>query len=1311
MRVTSPTVLVCLGLCAACLPCLAAEEGSQTVGGMRYQTANYQLVMWGAGHFALKVGGSWMPGCVCLNLGSVAQYQTDHLSYMDSESETTPDGRTVTITGRLTPDLRFTQTMLCAPDGVTLTYSVEALADMQQADIRITAGPQVDQMAGKTLEINSAGGSEQYTWPPAQPIAVKGVQSLVWHDVGKREARTVFADCAASQVSLSGESSVYTAWLRPAGPMRQGETAQATLRFEAIPIGDAADTVAGVQGSLGMTRFTVSGSNGLLHNVRTNQGLLIQQLSINEHDTHQVQVGRGRGTEWGGVRLGKAEPGAQYDITGTGPIINPWEETIAARRVSGERDEIDLSAHRELEKGPQRLRLLMYVAQWLEQERVPFYLRTPDGLVQTHDAGEPMWFGMPPKSAEAGLGPYRSLGTFPAETEVVVPMLRRGEIMTVRLGQPMEISGFRFETYFRGLWFQAPDNSAQDLDVKVTVQRLPQRHVGTVDVATDPVSGAVALGVGGIPLLDGICARGAQGEVLPGEWSWTATDHGAEGALAVKRATVEMRIPEHLFGKQVTVAGNAGETPAGAQPLRLGADLPPMELLAGSRLEFCPTALERASVAIDAPASIAMRREAPGGARLVVEPRQAEARVTISHEAVVAPKPDPITSRPAHPAAQEDPGVYGGLSVKSDSPEPGDVTLTTPWWEVVHSAAQGGAITSIRFLNGTDRNILQGPIATTIAAEGEYLDTLDSRPTLAVEQDTSTYARLKVTGQLRSVDGKTLCPFEHVYEYRPMLVRRTCRYLLPESGVQCSGLCVGSMTLAPWLDECAYRRADDRTTWGHAVFPGPAALSESSFSQYMCLFGRGVEGIDWLPASDLAQWQGVGGLKDGAHYGIEGDAVGNPRMVIEPVARGSEPVTLAGELKLESYLSLPQTRRCLQRRNFIACLDNGDCTPQMLGQCADHGVTDILLGCGNNPGSFELTDLKASQQSVRAAAQQGIKVYPFDPFQLVNRRAPLWQQHELMERMELKSGEPVPAVYSDYGDYFCPTCREFREALQSGYAKLIESAGFTGMYHDFTHPYTCYSTRHHPAPHINTDGVVDIVLWEREYLGRDRVFCGHTGWVPALLFQDLCTVTAIFEEYPSTEPLPLHLMPAQGEFVNAAQRTLVSSFLANGAGAPGEENPVPPPELVDAYLSRCALVGIFPWMHGGSVGAADGYELLEKSRPWLRLFALRGQCDLGRMKFLPWHRQTAVLTSNPLVRAATYWSEDRAIIVLANSESAKTVDFTCTVLPEQLGWPAGSTPTLTPSRGSSELQPGEGANAFVGTLGGFGWSAYEVRRR
>lgn len=1313
------TLIILVCLLSAAVAVQGAEQASQTVGETRYNTPNYQLVMWSAGHFAVKVGGSWMPGCVCLNIGNVAQYQTDQLSYMESRAKGVEGGRKITVSGRLTPDLAFTQTLVCVAESVTLTYSVQALIDLPNGDIRITAGPQIDQMQGKTLEIETAGGKQQTVWPPAQPISATDVASLVWHNVGMREARTVFVKCAGSQANLSDKAATYVAWLHK-GAMKQGETAEATVRFEAIPVGDAAATVANMAGKLGITKFSVAGKNGLLNNVRTDQGLLIQQLSLNEQDMHQVQVGQGRGSEWGGVHVGRQEPGQEYAIEGKGAIINEWREKVDARNVTADRDEIHWSAHRTLDKGEQRLRVLMYVAQWLEQERNPYFIRTPDGKVLTQDSGETLYFGMPPRNDDPGLGRYRKLGTYPAGTEIVVPMLSRAEQMTVRLGQPMEIDGFRFEIYFRGLWFQTLDNKQQDLDLTVTVEKLPQRQVGTLQVADDPLTGAVRLGSGGIPLLDGIVARDDKGQVVKGTWEWKSEANSGQGTLTAKAKTVEMRVPEWLWGKLGTTLDGMW--------LRLASGGKSLELAGGWPVDIDVTGTERLRISCAGAMTIESVRSDDGAASLVLTPRNEAARVTFRYGKLAGPARDPIASREPSAAPQDDPGVYGGLRVQSDTPMQGDVTVVTPWWQVVHAAASGGVISSIRFANGSGDSILGRLPETEVHVPGYWYADLGTAAKIVVEQAAPDYVRLKVTGMLRGPRLDSLCPIEQVYEYRPMLVRHTVRILLGDKKIDCTGLSIGSLTLKPDLNECAFRHTDDRTTWAHAVFPGPPTVEYKDFSQYLCLFRRGVEGIDWLPAGDLAQWWGVGGRKDGARYAIAGGMGGDPKMIIEPIAMSSQPVQLTGTITFESYLSLPQTRRCLQRRSFVACLGNGECTPEMLKQCADYGVTDIMLGAGNNPGSFELTDLKASQKTVQAAAQYGMKVYPFDPFQLVNRRAPLWQQHDLMARMDLKNGKPVPAVFSDYGDYFCPSCKEFRDALKAGYKKLVESADSGGLYHDFTHPYTCYNQKHWTAAgpaearplqaaaipeaqgHINTDGVLDMILWDRNFLGKDRVFCGHTGWVPVLFFQDLCTVTAIFEEYPSTEPLPLYLTPAQGEFVNAAQRTLVSSFLSTGAGAPGEENPCPPKELVDAYLSRCALVGIFPWMNSGNMGATDAFDLLEKSRPWYRLFALRGKNDLGTMQFLPWHRQTAVLSSNPFVRAATYWNADKAIIVVANSEAAAAQDFSFTVLPEQFGWAKTATVTLTPMKDCGALKAA-GPNAFSGTLPGFGWSAYQVTRR
>jgi hypothetical protein len=92
----------------------------------------------------------------------------------------------------------------------------------------------------------------------------------------------------------------------------------------------------------------VSGKSGLLNKVRTDQGLLIQQLSVNEQDMHQVMIGQGQGSEWGGVPLSEWDPASWRNDAGVahngdgyllypGPDLQP----LSSVRLENLRDGIE----------------------------------------------------------------------------------------------------------------------------------------------------------------------------------------------------------------------------------------------------------------------------------------------------------------------------------------------------------------------------------------------------------------------------------------------------------------------------------------------------------------------------------------------------------------------------------------------------------------------------------------------------------------------------------------------------------------------------------------------------------------------------------------------------------------------------------------------------------------------------------------------------------------------------------------------------------------------------------------------------------
>jgi hypothetical protein len=343
-------------------------EGSQTIGSLEHRTPNYELSVFRAGHFAIKIGGVWMPGCICLNVNGVPQYRPEALAQMAADVEPLPDGRRIIITGHLTPDIAFTQTIEATPRAVALTYRCEALRDIDEANISVTAGPEADRLEGRAYRIVAADGETSGTWPPEDTVKATGVQEIVWPEVGRRDARTVFEQCDDGRVTITDQRARYTAVAVEREPMAAGDVKEVVLRFEAIPLGDAESWISTFFGGVDELRLGVTGLSGLLHNVRTDRGLLIEQLSINEASTHQVSVGRNTGDAWGGVGVVNDADDAVI-VEAEGNVVNPWEERIEARRMSPTRREIHWTATRSLDAGPRRLRLLMYVAQWLEAQR------------------------------------------------------------------------------------------------------------------------------------------------------------------------------------------------------------------------------------------------------------------------------------------------------------------------------------------------------------------------------------------------------------------------------------------------------------------------------------------------------------------------------------------------------------------------------------------------------------------------------------------------------------------------------------------------------------------------------------------------------------------------------------------------------------------------------------------------------------------------------------------------------------------------------------------------------------------------------
>ncbi|MCD6362000.1 MAG: hypothetical protein J7M38_14175, partial [Armatimonadetes bacterium] len=514
------------------------------------------------------------------------------------------------------------------------------------------------------------------------------------------------------------------------------------------------------------------------------------------------------------------------------------------------------------------------------------------------------------------------------------------------------------------------------------------------------------------------------------------------------------------------------------------------------------------------------------------------------------------------------------------------------------------------------------------------------------------------------------------FEYKSGYLRQKWDYDFGEGVAGVTRFGVVRLDVRPELDEYLARRLSRRTQRGRAIFPGAAVFEEHSCARYLCLFQRGVEGIEWLSATSVPQWRSQLGEEGHARYTITAGerAPDAGSIVVEPWADPDNPITINGTRTFEWITGLANISPQLDRRYFITCLQAP--TEEMIRHAAYAGATVLHLSAGNYPGSFRSSDPAGSKRIVGLAHQYGMKIYPFDAHALLHRsvqevsaeQREQWQTERLNRR-----GERELWVYSSYGDYMCDAAQGWRDYMKRGYARMMEEYGYDGLYYDFVHPILCYNDRHNPdSPHLSSDGILDMCEWTARQVGPDGVFSGHTGWVPTIACKNYCTVDTIYEEIGDDQVPSLGRMPEQAQFVNARPKRLVSSFLWNSCLSTGEtKSRRPRPDDALAYTARCALMGVFP-----APRTADVLEDMQRAadapgHPFVRLIEAARAVDLTTMEFADWRRQTAATCDNAHLRAATFWNADRALIFVANSESAREQSGALRVDTSAFGWSRG----------------------------------------
>ncbi len=1082
-------------------------------------------------------------------------------------------------------------------------------------------------------------------------------------------------------------------------------------------------------GDAGELSLRVLGSNGLVGNVGARKTQFVQYLNMSEGFARQAATS-GADADLGSTiyqstldrfpdisawqtTVTAHEPGQRAAFEATGRLHRPFREVGEFERVGDGRAPArahwrgEVTWTREPVENA-RMRLAVYLFAWLQDQ--PLTIVRPDGSMVDELDGERLraW----------AKGEH---GVFPAETRVILP-LKVGETAIFTLHQEAALTSFNFGVYFGGFWVTPTDAGAAQM--RITIERIsdPLQVVsGDLTATVEAHSGEAAIFHGPFKLIEHvelIEGDARQGDVLPVD-GWEAA---REGDAVTVGGALSRTWRERIEPAESTLGGGAirlsVQRNEDASEARLRLVLPPVHvgqpIDAGLGDQQPPVWLTGGEDRVTLEAGVKMRIPLARGMAMTLTPgvtcevrggRQGTDRATLDFmipddgELSVAidcgPRPDDwehesSTERDYLRMRAASTSVQSGLEVRRDTPEPGDVQIVSPWWTVTHSAAKGGAITQIEFAHGREGGVLSWPISTWVMTPGagRWCDWQCADATLTVEGDGD---RVTVTAAGRLAFRGTPGPvgYEITCEYQPTCVRRTVR-LTPDGPVP------DVVTLAVAKAFCRngmYDFVGGRTNpvWGRSV--ADQSYSRRGYPEYIALLEHDVECLEMFPAEDLTQWAQVTGDPQDCVWSIYGLSIS-----LSAYERPDQPITLTEPLEFTHYIGLPPISAANREKNAWHML-SPSATEEEVQRLAYTGV-DSIHGLVSDPiRTGRDTDWEratvGSRDLVERCHRYGLEIIPYLYFLPMNQQNPADAEHWDDWR-----------VMPPAGNVACAASEQWREHYLAGARRLLDEGGYDGLYYDFVSIYNCETAAHGPVPHSTVDGLMATLEGTRELLGEDGMLIGHRGHQANTVIDSYLDGSVVFEHYAHPYWLPLDELTALNTFVGASRRdTCTKSLVCSIGGLNPRERRAEGPRLIDTdeILCKLALQGLFPYSFTGW-----SQEVLDR---YFELFARFRSVDFSRVTFMDHLHQTAVRSDDPYVRAAAYFGEDEAYVVVANPESDEPRDTTFRVDVREFGWDADQC-------AMSEQPDGAGARRITAdelragidcALGGYGYRVYMLR--
>ena len=618
------------------------------------------------------------------------------------------------------------------------------------------------------------------------------------------------------------------------------------------------------------------------------------------------------------------------------------------------------------------------------------------------------------------------------------------------------------------------------------------------------------------------------------------------------------------------------------------------------------------------------------------------------------------------------------------SEDAGDTVVSCQYWDVRHSSGAGGNISSIVFPHGTGKNMFSAPCATQINANlcdealPMFSNDRDGEPVISHGTKGET-VWVKSRSRLLNPEGKALpVTCDHHWEYHPWgYVRQQVKLTCSRPIDNFWRVTIARPVVASHINEFGARRAPTESIdWRITCTIGPWLKLQGgeSFGDYGAAAGqvpmhfiflkRGVEGFDWFMGPNLDQWYRQ--IVDRAaitrfyiHY--RPDLDGYEAQLCPAHYVENNGASLQGTYTFDFYMGLPFVlprvtplvrsagAALISRKgksgsskvlvNDVSIDEYGSKGVQ-LARLHDDGPTPdgiFWRGCAYPP--YPPSRMKRMDSLIRRLKRNGTRVVPYFSLHEWHPDVPPFKSKA---RECMRDGDGSGEMFHNYwvyGEFGAQMC------MKSDWARIrketidvvLRNHDFDGIYYDWCVALPCRNKKHARFMHWDIDEFLQHLEWTRERVGADGVMYLHQSNNPFVVASNMANFVLTFEE-GNIEKVNPDIFPPDAQFMG----NVPVGVLPGKAGAEA--------------IRRFVLCGLLNHLSSDT-----------NKREALKIGKQTAGIDFTRYRRFENHRTTAVKVSRKGLRAAVYWNDKEALVMLVNmSDKAQT--FKWRLLPSRIGW-------------------------------------------